>query len=62
MADRELREIGRISDIYSAPLAVTTRHGYVGVGPFWLTAEQADELAALLIQALLQAEREGASR
>lgn len=62
MADKYVREIGRVEDVDGLPLAVGTDYGTVTIGPpgtqRGLVTEQADELAAMLITALWQAERD----
>jgi hypothetical protein len=53
-----LREIGRVSDIYTASLTVAAHHGCVGIGSYWLTLDQAEQLAQLFIRACWEAARQ----
>ena len=64
-SDPRVREIGSIDDnVAAVPVTVGTDCGAVTIGcgaiRWRLSAQQADELAALLITALWQAERDAA--
>jgi hypothetical protein len=61
MSDPYVREVGRVTDIDGADLAIGVDHGAVTVGPYRFDRDGQERLAWLLNRAMWLSEENGAA-